>query len=204
MIILHNPHCKASRQFVEQHSADAEQVIDWFGSEAVKKKFLKSGGVAPVEFPTIASTHAAEVCVVPKTDNPLNELEKAENQFFNENMAEYGSLGYGTSWAQLVVSEIIPIEKARESVVVAIKHEAQNRIFKVWDVTTVEDSIIRQMNQQRADNAAGTTDERFAATDAIRTASNALEETLADMDHSALSVLNVFDWKGWPGSEEEE
>ncbi|CCO25532.1 protein of unknown function (plasmid) [Maridesulfovibrio hydrothermalis AM13 = DSM 14728] len=54
------------------------------------------------------------------------------------------------------------------------------------------------MNQQRADNVAGTTDERFTKTDAIRTASNNFEAALADMDKEAPAALVVREWDGWP------
>lgn len=202
MIILHNKHSKESRAFVEKHGADAEQVIDWFAEDFNANDYLRSGKPAPAQFPMVASLYVPSILIVPETDNPASELEDAEEACFDELLAEYGSEGYGTSWAELVRT-IFSLKKSRESVCVAIKAEAQRRILEVWNAATIEDSQVRQTNAIRADIAAGTTDERFTKTDAIRTASNNFETALADMDKEALAALVVREWKGWPGSEEE-
>ncbi|WP_027177424.1 hypothetical protein [Maridesulfovibrio hydrothermalis] len=204
MILIHDENVKVSRDVVEQYGEQAESVIVWNDAspEAALKKeaYFKKWDPHPAQLPSVfpSVTHPTLPVVCSVVDDPATDLQAAVVAFYNTHFAEYGSAGYGTTWAELVASEAISIEKAREAVTTAIKAEAQHRILSLWAVTTVEDSIVRQMNQQRADNVAGTTDERFTKTDAIRTASNNFEAALADMDKEALAALVVREWDGWP------
>lgn len=95
------------------------------------------------------------------------------------------------------------IESIRFYLTGQIKDEAQTRILKIWSVSSVDESLIRQTNQLRSDVAAGTTDERFTKTDAIRVASNGFEAALAGMDVDELAGVVVREWDGWGEPENE-
>ncbi|MFW5490437.1 MAG: hypothetical protein ACNI3A_18770 [Desulfovibrio sp.] len=89
-------------------------------------------------------------------------------------------------------AELLPGVKAET--VAAIKSEAQRRIVAVWGVDTVADSLIRQTNTLRS----APTDQRFDATDEIRTASNTFESEIDGSDLETLLGLDVRGWAGWP------
>lgn len=207
MILIHDGNVKASRDVIEQYGEQAESVIVWndLSPEAAlqKEAYFKKWDPRPAQIPSVfpSVTHPTLPVVCPVVDDPATDLQAAVVAFYNTRFAEYGSAGHGTTWAELVSSEIIPIGKAREAVATAIKAEAQHRILAIWDVTTIEESQIRQTNAIRADIVAGTTDQRFTQTDAIRSASNTFESALADMNKDEVAALVVREWDGWPNEE---
>lgn len=207
MILIHDTNVKASRDVVEQYGDKAESVILWNEStpeaalqkESYYKKWDPEPTQLPSSFPSV--THPTLPVVCPVVNDPEADLQAAVTHFYNTHFAVYGATGYETSWSELVVSEVISIETAREAVTKAIKAEAQHRILDLWGVTTIEESQVRQTNAIRADIAAGTTDQRFTQTDAIRAASNTFESALADMNKDEVAALVVREWNGWPNEE---
>ncbi|WP_419783469.1 hypothetical protein [Maridesulfovibrio sp.] len=99
--------------------------------------------------------------------------------------------------------EYLPKETILTTVKSRIKAEAEKRILKIWGKVDLLECVVKQGNQERADKAAGTTDERFTQTDAIRAASNAFEESLEAMEVEELAALDVAGWAGWPGADVE-
>ncbi len=99
--------------------------------------------------------------------------------------------------------EYLPKETILTTVKSRIKASAEKRILKVWGKVDLLECVVKQGNQERADKAAGTTDERFTQTDAIRAASNVFEASLEVMEVEELAGLDVAGWAGWPGDDVE-
>jgi len=91
---------------------------------------------------------------------------------------------------------VFPEETAatrRRAVVAAIKREASRRI-------EAASPIWQQLNDQRVPSAAGAA--RFAAIDAIRSASDAIENLLAEVSDTDIAAFPVSENPLWPSFEE--
>jgi hypothetical protein len=83
----------------------------------------------------------------------------------------------------------VTVAARRTALVRAVKRQAARRIDAVSPVW-------RQLNDQRAPSPAG--DQRFAAIDAIRAASDAIEAEIAAATGDALAAIDPADHPLWP------
>ncbi|WP_419779818.1 hypothetical protein [Maridesulfovibrio sp.] len=135
---------------------------------------------------------------------PLNENKPAHDPDFQVCTADEIVINHELQVCTQTYSvEYLPLETILNTVKSRIKADAEKRILKVWGKVDLLECVVKQGNQERADKAAGTTDERFSQTDVIRAASNEFELSLEAMEAAELAALDVAGWEGWPGAEAE-
>lgn len=86
MLVLHNPHDKASRDFVENHTGPEDIIWDWY-DPTQQRAWVEAGGTLEISaFPSVIVGEAQHVIRSPET---LSEVEERVAEI-NETLGKSG------------------------------------------------------------------------------------------------------------------